>query len=93
MGDQITKIREKCEAASQLPYVKTDHAPIYIQHGKDDIIVPYLQSIMLVEKLKAVGGPNEVIFETFDRAGHADPVFFRQENINKMLDFLDKYMK
>jgi acetyl esterase/lipase len=93
MGDQITKIPKKCKAASQIAYVKTDHAPIYIQHGKDDSIVPYLQSVMLVEKLKAVGGSGEVIFETFDHAGHADPVFFKKENINKMLDFLDKHMK
>lgn len=93
MGEQITKIPEKCKAASPIAYAEMDHAPIYIQHGKDDIIVPYLQSVILVEKFTIVGGPNEVIFETFDHAGHADPVFFKKENINKMLDFLDKYMK
>jgi acetyl esterase/lipase len=95
MGEQITKIPEKCKAASPMTYVKknANHAPIYIQHGKEDDIVPYLQSVRLVEVLKAVGGPNEVILELFDNAGHAAPIFFTKENTNKMLDFLDKYMK
>jgi acetyl esterase/lipase len=93
MGEQITKIPKKCQAANPITYVKADHAPIYIQHGKADDIVPYLQSVMLVDKLKAVRGKAEVIFEVIENAGHADPVFFTKENINKMLDFLDKYMK
>jgi hypothetical protein len=46
----------------------------------------------LVEKLRAVGGP-EVIFEVIENVGHADPLFFTSENADKMLDFLDKYMK
>jgi acetyl esterase/lipase len=93
MGEQITKIPERCKASCPVTYAKVTHAPIYIQHGKADNIVPYLQSVQLVDKLKSVGGPNEVIFETFEKAGHADPVFFTKENINRMLDFLDKYMK
>jgi len=93
MGGQITEMPENCKAADPTTYVKQNHAPIYIQHGKDDEIVPYLQSVTLVERLKAFGGENEVTLELFENAGHADQVFFTTKNVNKMLDFLDKYMK
>jgi acetyl esterase/lipase len=93
MGEQITRIPAQCKAASPATYVTAGHAPIFIQHGQADNVVPYLQSVMLVEKLRAAGGPHEVLFETFEKAGHADPVFFTRENISKMLDFIDKYMK
>jgi acetyl esterase/lipase len=93
MGEQITKIPGKCKLSSPVNYVKANHAPIYIQHGKADEVVPFLQSVMLVDKLKAADGPNELIFETFENAGHGNPIFFSKENINKLLDFLDKYTK
>jgi len=48
---------------------------------------------MLAEKMKAAIGKENVIFELVDDVGHADPVFFTLENIHKVLDFLDKYVK
>ena len=92
IGGPIRSFPERCKASNPINYVKPNHAPIYIQHGRNDNIVPYLQSVLLVEKLRAVGGP-EVIFEVIENVGHADPVFFTSENVNKMLDFLDKYIK
>jgi len=93
MGGQITKLPEKCRAANPVTYVTADHAPIYVQHGTIDNIVPYLQSVVLVDKLKAVKGKNEVIFEIIENVSHADPAFFTLKNINKMLDFLAKYLR
>jgi acetyl esterase/lipase len=93
MGGQITKLVEKTHAANPVNYVTADHPPIYVQHGTKDNIVPYLQSVILVDKLKAAKGKNEVIFETIEDVGHADPAFFTLKNINKVLDFVDKYLK
>lgn len=93
MGAQITFIPEKCITASPITYIKPDHAPVYIQHGKSDEIVPYLQSVDMFEQLQASGGKAEVILELVENVGHAHPSFFTSENINKILDFLDRYMK
>jgi len=92
IGGALRSFPERCKASNPVNYVKSNHAPIFIQHGRNDNIVPYLQSVLLEEKLRAVGGP-EVIFEVIENVGHADPVFFTSENVNKMLDFLDRYMK
>lgn len=92
MGEQITKIPEKCKLGCPVTYIKPTHAPIYIQHGTGDRVVPYLQSVELVDGLKAAGGP-EVIFEVIEGAGHADPAFFTPKNISKVLDFLDGWLK
>ena len=93
MGAAITLIPEKCKAASPMTYIKPGNAPIYIQQGTADPIIPYLQSTMLAERMAAVIGKENVILELIENVGHADPIFFTTENVNKMLDFLDKYMK
>lgn len=67
--------------------------PIFIQHGDKDHIVPFGQSILLVEKLKEVVGSERFYFETLNGADHADPAFENPENIEKVLNFLDKYLK
>jgi len=33
------------------------------------------------------------MFELVENAEHSDPIFFTLENIRKVLDFLDKYLK
>ena len=93
LGGPLRSLPEKCRASSPLSYAGPAHAPLYIQHGRKDDIVPYLQSVQLVERLEGVGGGREVVFEIVEGVGHAHPYFFRRENINRMLDFLDRYLK
>jgi len=93
MGAAITLIPEKCKAASPMTYIKPGNAPIYIQQGTADPIIPYPQSVMLAEQMAAVIGKENVILELIENVGHADPIFFTTENVNKTLDFLDRYMK
>lgn len=92
MGAAVTLISEKCKAASPMTYVKPGNAPIYIQQGTADPIIPYLQSVMLAERMAAAIGKENAILELIENVGHADPIFFTTENVNKMLDFLDRYM-
>ena len=93
MGASVTEIPEKCKAATPMTYIKPSNAPIYIQQGMADPIIPYLQSVMLAEQMAAAIGKQNVVLELFENAGHAAPLFFTTENVNKVLDFLDKYMK
>jgi acetyl esterase/lipase len=74
-------------------FVTKDDPPFLIQHGKQDQLVSFEQSVAFAEKLKKVVGEKRVELTLFENAQHADPLFFSPENINKVLDFLDKYMK
>jgi len=93
IGGALPMFLEKCKASSPITYISSDSAPIYIQHGKNDDIVPYLQSVVFAEQLAPVIGKKKGILEVIENVGHADPVFFTPGNINKMLDFLDDYMR
>jgi len=70
-----------------------DSAPLYIQQGKEDLIIPYPQSRMLAEKMTAAIGKEHVILKLVEKVGHADGGFFALANINKVIDFLDRYIK
>jgi acetyl esterase/lipase len=93
IGGALPLHPEKCRASSPITYVGPESVPIYIQHGKQDDIVPYLQSVALYERLEQTIGTEKAILEIVENAGHADPLSFRSENVNKMLDFLDGYLK
>lgn len=93
MGAAVTLVPDRCKAASPMTYIKPGNAPILIQQGTGDPIIPYPQSVMLAEQMSAAIGKENVFFELINNVGHADPVFFTLENVHKVLDFLDKYMK
>jgi acetyl esterase/lipase len=93
MGASVTSVPEKCKLASPITHVNPGSAPLYIQQGTGDPVIPYFQSIDLAEKMKAAIGEENVGLDLIEKVGHADSVFFTLSNIHKMLDFLDKYMK
>ena len=93
MGASVTLIPEKCKAATPMTYIRPGNAPIYIQHGTADPTIPYLQAMMLAEGMAVAIGKENVVLEIFENAGHAEAAFFTAENVNKILDFLDKYIK
>ena len=93
MGAAVTLVPEKCKAASPMTYINRRSAPIYIQQGKEDLTIPYPQSVMLAEQMAAAIGKEHVILQLIENVGHADAIFFTTENVNKILDFLDRYMK
>lgn len=74
-------------------FISKDDPPFLIQHGKQDQLVSYKQSVAFAEKLKRTLGEQRVEFTLFENARHADPLFFTPDNINQVLDFLDKWMK
>ena len=93
MGASVTQVPDKCKAASPITYITPESAPIFIQQGTGDPVIPYPQSMMLAEGMAAAIGKENVILELFENAGHADAAFFAAENVNKILDFLDKYIR
>ncbi|MCL2669265.1 MAG: alpha/beta hydrolase [Syntrophaceae bacterium] len=93
MGAAVNTIVDKCKAASPVTYVGPDSAPLFIQQGMGDPVIPYPQSVMLADSLKAALGEDKVCLELVPKVGHADPVFFSLENVHKVLDFLDRHLR
>jgi acetyl esterase/lipase len=93
MGSAIPSIPDKCKAATPMTYIGQENAPIFIQQGTGDPVIPYPQSVMLAERMVAAIGKENVVLELVENVGHAAPVFFTTKNVNKVLDFLDRYMK
>jgi dipeptidyl aminopeptidase/acylaminoacyl peptidase len=93
IGRRITSTPAKVKAANPETYIQASAPPFFLQHGTKDPVVPVQQSIEFAEKLTKVIGRKKVHLELLDGAEHADPRFESQENVDKVLDFLDQHLK
>lgn len=84
---------ELVKKASAQTYISDDDPAFFIQHGTVDKNIPITQSENFASKLKAIIGESKVTFEKIEGAGHGGSQFETTENVNKVLDFLDKYLK
>ncbi len=78
--------------ASVLSYIRSDHPPIVIQHGRDDHTVSPLHSYILAEALLRSGGAP-VMTCYYDGLDHSDKYFKSAENTTKILDFFRRFIK
>ena len=92
LGAQVTKIPELVHSANPEAYIRPGLPTFFIQHGDADTTVPYQGSLNFAKKLAAVA-PGTVIHEILPGARHADPAFETAQNIKKVLDFLDQFLK
>ena len=93
LGAKISEVPLKAELANPMTYVHKDMPPILIQHGRLDDLVPVQQSMMFVEKLEKYVDPNRFEFDIIEGAGHADPLFETDENMERVFSFLAKHLK
>jgi len=93
LGRKITEVPEQVRAANPLTYVQPKAPPFLIQHGTRDATVPVQQSVVAAAVLKAVLGDGMVALKLLEGAGHGDKRFETPENVNRVMDFLDKHLK
>jgi acetyl esterase/lipase len=93
LGSKITDIPERVTAANPETYIRENAAPFLIQHGIADFTVPYQQSIGLAENLRRICGEERVVLELFEGFEHGDHRLGSPVNVNRVLDFLDQYLK
>jgi acetyl esterase/lipase len=68
VGGPIQENKEKVAQCNPITYVSSDAPPFLIIHGEKDPLVPYQQSVILVEALQKAG--VDVTFYTVKGAGH-----------------------
>jgi acetyl esterase/lipase len=93
IGKAIQAAPELVAKANPTTYITADDAAFFIQAGSIDRNIPYTQSRNFYEALKKVLGDQKVSFELLDGAGHGGPQFSSPANLEKVIAFLDKYLK
>jgi len=92
VGGKISTRQEVCKAANPMTYINDDNPPFYIQHGKNDEAVPYLQSLNLANALKEKIGEDNVILDLDDIRGHGNPSGLPVK-MDKLIEFINKKLK
>jgi acetyl esterase/lipase len=93
LGAKLSDVPLKVEIANPMTYINKHMPPILIQHGRLDDMVPVQQSIMFAEKLEKYVDHDRFEFDIIEGAGHSDPLFETEANMERVFSFLDKYLK
>jgi len=93
IGKNLQDAPDLVKSANPETYISKDDPPFFIQHGLNDPLVPYPQSVNFAKKLEQTLGKEKVTLELIPGTGHGGPNFQTKENIDKVFAFLDKYLK
>ena len=93
MGAPILEIPEKVKLANPTTYIHPNLPPFFIQHGRMDNLVPVQQSVNFHKELEKVLQPASLKFEILENAGHGDPLFETDPNMEKVFSFLDENLR
>jgi acetyl esterase/lipase len=93
MGAAIQTIPTQVAKANPTTYISADDAAFFIQVGDADRNIPYTQSKNFYNALTPVIGTANASFELLAGAGHGGTQFSATSNMDKVVAFLDKYMK
>ena len=88
LGAPVCEALELARKASPITNVRPGIAPLLVQHGRLDDLVPYQQSVEFVQAVREQAGADRVEFDLFDEAGHMDPLFLTPENMARVFSFL-----
>lgn len=83
---------ERTSKISPIGQVKENCPPMLLQHGTNDLVVDYHQSVYMYEKVKAVCGEDRCQLDLFEGEPHGSQKIKSIENIDHCIDFLDKHL-
>ncbi|RMD00376.1 alpha/beta hydrolase [Clostridium autoethanogenum] len=92
MGCSMEENKDKYISASPIYQMRKNMPPMLIQQGTSDKVVPYLQAIEFFNKYIKICGDENVHIDLLEGAGHGDDAFRTDENMYKVLRFMDKYI-
>ncbi len=78
--------------ASPITWINSNMAPLLVQHGQMDRLVPYQQSEMLVDAIRQKQPEATVEFTTLPTADHEDKQYGSEENMELLWNFIDRYL-
>lgn len=90
IGGPIQTNPERAATASPVSFASPDDPPFLLLHGTIDPLIPFNQSELLTDALRAQGVPGS--FVPVPNAGHGGPSFFSQANLQTVYQFLDAWL-
>ncbi len=93
LGRPIPEIPDQVRLANPITYVHEGMAPILIQHGTADCLVPYQQSLEFARVIEERVGPDRCELDLFEGAGHDDPLFESQENMERVFAYIARHIR
>ena len=87
LKSKLDKEPDKYRSLSAVEYIDKNDPPIIIFHGDKDNVVPNCQGKKFYELLKAAGVRTEATFPA--AGGHGGPEMYTEENLKKMVCFLN----
>jgi acetyl esterase/lipase len=93
IGKKITEAHDLVKKSNPANYITKNDPPFFIEHGKEDQLVPTEQSTDFATDLEKILGKNKVTLTILPDTRHGGPQFETPENLEKVFQFLDKYLK
>jgi acetyl esterase/lipase len=93
VGAAIQTVPDLVATTNPMNYITADDAPFFIENGTADCNIPPVQNKNLADALRAVIGSDKVVYTSLEGAGHGGSQFETAENLNKVIAFLDQYLK
>ena len=87
LNSKLAKEPDKYISLSANHYVDPNDPPVIIFHGEKDNVVPCCQGKAFFETLQAAGVKTEATF--VPEGSHGGPAMYTEENLKKMVHFLD----
>ena len=87
LASKLAQEPDKYLSLSAVNYIDSNDPPVIIFHGDKDNVVPNCQGKKFFELLKAAGVKTEATFPA--EGGHGGPQMYTEENLKKMVHFLD----
>lgn len=91
VGAPVQQVPERVASANPISFVTADDAPFLVMHGTVDDLVPFNQSELLVDALRAASVP--VTFVPVQNVGHGGGNFTTAANHQIVYDFFDATLK
>lgn len=84
--EQIILSNPGCHITKDVPYT-------LLQHGINDGLVPYEQSVYISDIIKKIAGEDRCYLDLLENCDHADAKMFAEDNVRKMFDIIDNQIK
>lgn len=81
---------EKTLKASPIAYVDENCPPMLLQHGTNDLVIDYHQSVYMKGKIDELCGEGRAELDLFEGEPHGSQVIKADANIERCIDWLDK---
>jgi acetyl esterase/lipase len=91
LGGAIQTLPERAATANPISYITADDPPFLIEHGTVDKLIPFHQSQLLADALRAAG--RTVTFVPVANAGHGGSLFDKPAATQPIYDFFDAVLR